>query len=82
MTVDTSAVKRLCLYEDTANNDLLFASVRMSYRRQKRWWNAYILFYERLDVMDPNRKLDVDRSKSLWTSSLLFFSFRAQAQAD
>uniref|UniRef100_A0A673U6K4 ubiquitinyl hydrolase 1 n=1 Tax=Suricata suricatta TaxID=37032 RepID=A0A673U6K4_SURSU len=25
---------------------------RMSYRRQKRWWNAYILFYERLDTID------------------------------
>ncbi|XP_066267004.1 ubiquitin carboxyl-terminal hydrolase 9X-like isoform X4 [Branchiostoma lanceolatum] len=25
---------------------------RMSYRRQKRWWNAYILFYERYDVGD------------------------------
>ena len=23
---------------------------RMSYRRQKRWWNAYILFYERMDT--------------------------------
>lgn len=23
---------------------------RMSYRRQKRWWNAYMLFYTRLDV--------------------------------
>uniref|UniRef100_UPI0035900D99 ubiquitin carboxyl-terminal hydrolase 9X-like n=1 Tax=Myxine glutinosa TaxID=7769 RepID=UPI0035900D99 len=23
---------------------------RMSFRRQKRWWNAYILFYERLDI--------------------------------
>ncbi|XP_010884632.2 probable ubiquitin carboxyl-terminal hydrolase FAF-X isoform X3 [Esox lucius] len=23
---------------------------RMSYRRQKRWWNAYILFYERMDA--------------------------------
>jgi len=23
---------------------------RMSYRRQKRWWNAYILFYERYDA--------------------------------
>ncbi|XP_067314752.1 ubiquitin carboxyl-terminal hydrolase 9X-like isoform X2 [Pseudorasbora parva] len=22
---------------------------RMSYRRQKRWWNAYILFYERME---------------------------------
>nr|XP_042124626.1 probable ubiquitin carboxyl-terminal hydrolase FAF-X [Peromyscus maniculatus bairdii] len=25
---------------------------RMSYRRQKRWWNAYILFYERMDTID------------------------------
>lgn len=25
---------------------------RMSYRRQKRWWNAYILFYERMDAPD------------------------------
>ena len=23
---------------------------RMSYRKQKRWWNAYILMYERADV--------------------------------
>lgn len=22
---------------------------RMSYRKQKRWWNAYILMYERMD---------------------------------
>lgn len=25
---------------------------RMAYRRQKRWWNAYILFYERQDEKD------------------------------
>lgn len=42
---------------------LLIICVRMSYRRQKRWWNAYILFYERLDVVDENRRIDVDRSK-------------------
>ena len=42
---------------------LLIVCVRMSYRRQKRWWNAYILFYERLDVLDQNRTIDVDRSK-------------------
>ncbi|XP_071839115.1 ubiquitin carboxyl-terminal hydrolase 9X-like isoform X3 [Apostichopus japonicus] len=23
---------------------------RMSYKRQKRWWNAYLLFYERTDI--------------------------------
>ncbi|XP_070538663.1 ubiquitin carboxyl-terminal hydrolase 9X-like isoform X2 [Ptychodera flava] len=28
---------------------------RMSYRRQKRWWNAYILFYERMD--NPEKEL-------------------------
>lgn len=38
---------------------------RMSYRRQKRWWNAYILFYERLDVVDSNRKIDLDKRKLL-----------------
>uniref|UniRef100_A0A8C4MAJ0 Ubiquitin specific peptidase 9 X-linked n=1 Tax=Equus asinus TaxID=9793 RepID=A0A8C4MAJ0_EQUAS len=30
---------------------------RMSYRRQKRWWNAYILFYERLDTIDQGDEL-------------------------
>lgn len=32
--------------------------------------------------MNLNRKLDVDRSKLLVMSPLLFFSFRAQAQVD
>jgi len=26
---------------------------RMSYRRQKRWWNAYILFYEQVNEVPP-----------------------------
>ncbi|XP_057193293.1 probable ubiquitin carboxyl-terminal hydrolase FAF-X isoform X1 [Triplophysa rosa] len=30
---------------------------RMSYRRQKRWWNAYILFYERLDAAGGDGEL-------------------------
>ncbi|KAM4798316.1 ubiquitin carboxyl-terminal hydrolase 9X-like isoform X3 [Urocitellus parryii] len=30
---------------------------RMSYRRQKRWWNAYILFYERMDTVDEDDKM-------------------------
>ncbi|XP_028290959.1 ubiquitin carboxyl-terminal hydrolase 9X isoform X3 [Gouania willdenowi] len=30
---------------------------RMSYRRQKRWWNAYILFYERMDSLDKDNEL-------------------------
>uniref|UniRef100_A0A8B9KH69 ubiquitinyl hydrolase 1 n=1 Tax=Astyanax mexicanus TaxID=7994 RepID=A0A8B9KH69_ASTMX len=30
---------------------------RMSYRRQKRWWNAYILFYERMDTAGGDSEL-------------------------
>ncbi|XP_052519968.1 probable ubiquitin carboxyl-terminal hydrolase FAF-X [Budorcas taxicolor] len=30
---------------------------RMSYRRQKRWWNAYILFYERMDTIDQEDEM-------------------------
>ncbi|XP_039510750.1 probable ubiquitin carboxyl-terminal hydrolase FAF-X isoform X2 [Pimephales promelas] len=30
---------------------------RMSYRRQKRWWNAYILFYERMDATGGDDEL-------------------------
>ncbi|XP_052826881.1 probable ubiquitin carboxyl-terminal hydrolase FAF-X, partial [Octopus bimaculoides] len=30
-------------------NLILSCCYRMSYRRQKRWWNAYILFYERIE---------------------------------
>ena len=33
------------------SHSLMFLSHfhRMAFRRQKRWWNAYILFYERVD---------------------------------
>ncbi|KAM7041448.1 LOW QUALITY PROTEIN: ubiquitin carboxyl-terminal hydrolase 9X-like [Molossus nigricans] len=30
---------------------------RMSYRRQKRWWNSYILFYERMDTVDKDKEM-------------------------
>lgn len=30
---------------------------RMQFRRQKRWWNAYILFYERMDTIDKDNEL-------------------------
>ncbi|XP_074657837.1 ubiquitin carboxyl-terminal hydrolase 9X-like [Tubulanus polymorphus] len=42
---------------------------RMSYRRQKRWWNAYILIYEKIDATshDVNNKL----SKSLQDLSIV-----------
>lgn len=36
----------------SSGNFASVAVIRMSYRRQKRWWNAYILFYERIDEED------------------------------
>jgi ubiquitin carboxyl-terminal hydrolase 9/24 len=31
---------------------------RMAYKKQKRWWNAYILFYERIKIKDLIEKSD------------------------
>ncbi|XP_043475108.1 probable ubiquitin carboxyl-terminal hydrolase FAF-X isoform X1 [Leptopilina heterotoma] len=39
---------------------------KMSYRRQKRWWNAYMLFYTRLDV-EPNCLTKSVNELSLYT---------------
>lgn len=30
---------------------------RVSYKRQKKWWNAYILFYERINITDEEDKM-------------------------
>lgn len=34
----------------------------MSYRRQKRWWNAYILMYERVDETPEDAEKDLTKS--------------------
>ena len=34
----------------------------MSYRRQKRWWNSYILFYERNDAFQSEDEKDLTKS--------------------
>ncbi|XP_033356836.1 probable ubiquitin carboxyl-terminal hydrolase FAF-X isoform X1 [Bombus vosnesenskii] len=39
---------------------------RMSYRKQKRWWNAYMLFYTRLDV-EENSLMKSVNELSLYT---------------
>ena len=36
----------LCVKQQVFDNMMK----RVSYRRQKRWWNAYLLFYSREDV--------------------------------
>ena len=35
---------------------------RMSYRRQKRWWNAYILFFERMDGFQEEKEKELTKS--------------------
>ncbi|EPQ01875.1 Putative ubiquitin carboxyl-terminal hydrolase FAF-X [Myotis brandtii] len=46
---------------------------RMSYRRQKRWWNAYILFYERMDIIDQDA---IERS--VWKQNVQFMHNQMQ----
>ncbi|KAM9576324.1 ubiquitin carboxyl-terminal hydrolase 9X-like isoform 3-T3 [Trichechus inunguis] len=58
---------------------------RMSYRRQKRWWNAYILFYEQTDTIDQDdvliryiSKLTITRPHQIIMSSAIERSVRKQ----
>ena len=43
---------------------------RMSYRKQKRWWNAYMLFYTRNDYEDLDLASQME-ALSLETSNKL-----------
>lgn len=43
---------------------------RMSYRRQKRWWNAYILFYTKEDIDISNRMSDLTINEPVSCPSL------------
>lgn len=46
---------------------------RMSYRKQKRWWNAYMLFYTRLDVEENSLMKSVNElSLCKYCSKFLF----------
>lgn len=67
---------------------------RMSYRRQKRWWNAYILFYERMDTKDqdgemiryisdltitrPHQIMSPAIERSVWKQNVQFMHNRMQ----
>jgi ubiquitin carboxyl-terminal hydrolase 9/24 len=42
---------------------------RMSYRRQKRWWNAYILFYTKEDIDISNRMSELTVNESVSSTS-------------
>ena len=51
---------------------------RMAYKKQKRWWNAYILFYERISNQDLNTAVkqryqsgDVTRKQKLQSNSFI-----------
>ncbi|XP_023706840.1 probable ubiquitin carboxyl-terminal hydrolase FAF-X isoform X1 [Cryptotermes secundus] len=47
---DEEEMKTQCFGGDYMGEVFDHMLKRMSYRRQKRWWNAYMLFYTRLDV--------------------------------
>ena len=50
---------KLCFGGDS--NDLDSPDRKPTGRSQKRWWNAYILFYERVDQDTPTIPLDIDQ---------------------
>ena len=53
------------------------SSSRMSYRRQKHWWNAYILFYERIDENSEIEKLELTKSlQDLTIGKILFLGLK------
>lgn len=47
---DDEEMKNQCFGGDYMGEVFDHMLKRMSYRRQKRWWNAYILFYRRFDM--------------------------------
>lgn len=63
---------------------------RMSYRRQKRWWNAYILFYQRAPLADAMAGLSINPKvaamprmpaaieRSVWRQNIKFLHTRNQ----
>lgn len=56
------------------------------YRRQKRWWNAYLLFYERVDVLaQPDRAssannlvMPVDIERSVRKENIQYMHVKTQ----
>lgn len=48
---------------------------RMSYRRQKRWWNAYILFYRRVDSMEINNTITRSLNELTLCKCMSFFYY-------
>jgi ubiquitin carboxyl-terminal hydrolase 9/24 len=42
----------------------------MSYRRQKRWWNAYILIYERMEELDTMEQKEMTLTRSMQDLSI------------
>ncbi|XP_065840669.1 ubiquitin carboxyl-terminal hydrolase 9X-like isoform X2 [Oscarella lobularis] len=46
---DDEELKAQCCGGEFVGETYDHVTKRMQYRRQKRWWNAYLLFYERVD---------------------------------
>ena len=53
--------------------------VKRSYRRRKRWWNAYILFYTKEDIDVSNRMSDLTINEPVLSPSpISLFGYRAK----
>ena len=52
---------------------------RMSYRKQKRWWNAFMLFYTRLDYVEDENTSLMKEMALLSIGNHIYLSFLSQA---
>ncbi|XP_046818690.1 probable ubiquitin carboxyl-terminal hydrolase FAF-X isoform X1 [Vespa crabro] len=59
-------MKSQCFGGDYLGEVFDHISKRVSYRKQKRWWNAYMLFYTRLDI-EENSLMKSFNELSLYT---------------
>lgn len=70
---------------------------RMTYRKQKRWWNAYMLFYTRLDVEENtlmksvnelslckyySESIPIGKPASSYCESIFIFRYEARCHED
>ncbi|KAI4529130.1 hypothetical protein MG293_020804 [Ovis ammon polii] len=54
---DDEEMKNQCFCGEYMGDVFDHMMKRMSYRRQERWWNAYILLYERMDTIDQEDEM-------------------------
>ncbi|XP_075815088.1 ubiquitin carboxyl-terminal hydrolase 9Y-like [Microtus pennsylvanicus] len=73
---DDEEMKNQCFGGEYMGEEFDHIMKRISYKRQKRWWNAYILFYEQINTTDEDKivthisKLTVTRPHQIMSPAI------------